>query len=98
MTTIRMVSDKEGEEIRNTTEEKANKLRNLLVGAVVTDVKYKTTWMNQRPIESIAVEKNGKTYLLTVESESSWGGSTIDWLEVENMKTREVISGECGQP
>jgi len=98
MTTIRMVSGKESEEIRKTTEDKANAISNLLVGAMVTNVKFKTMWINQRPIEAITVEKNGRTYLMTVESESSWEGSTIDWLEIEDMKTHDVLSGECGQP
>jgi hypothetical protein len=94
---LKMVSNEEGERVRTETDKKASDLRDLLKGATVMDVNFKSVWMNQRPVEGLVLEKDGRMFLLTVESEASWEGSTIDWIEVMDVKTREVLSGEDGQ-
>jgi hypothetical protein len=91
--TIRMVSEEIGKQIRETSDKRAAELRSLLVGARVMDVNFKSVWLNNRPVEGLVLEKeDGRMFLLTAEAEGSWEGSVLKWIEVMDVKTREILS------
>lgn len=69
MKSIRMVSDKEGEDLRKMETTRQDNIRARLKGAAVTDIIFDGLGINNHTIRELFLEKDGTTFVVEIEAE-----------------------------
>ena len=90
MTTIRMVSNEEGERLRKEEAARQESIRQRLVGATVTDLRFHGIGITGATIQEMTLEKDGTAFSVEIEADTYYG-SIISRLAITDLTTRREL-------
>jgi len=91
MKSIRMVSDKEGEEAHKMEQIRQDKIKARLKGAIVTDIIFDGFGINNHTIRELVLEKDGTTFTVEIEADRYYDCIEKRLVITDLIKHEEVV-------